>query len=172
MYQRNPRILKIEQESVLGVRCLCPPNMRPFEAYAVSSNGTFEFARLQRNFTCPILCFNRPELSVFKTEYKYQEINDHFTETYIGKVVQPMTLFKKQIQVFENTGKDFSCKYIIKGSVGSLIKNCLCPRLPCCCLRSTRFTITDMKSTKDDEDMEDYATAASSKQGEKVVNLE
>jgi hypothetical protein len=113
MFARSPRILKIEQESVLGVRTLCPASMRPFDAYAVSSNGTFELARLERPFKCPILWWNRPELMVYKTQFKYQEINDHFKETFIGKIVMKLTLFKRELVVMENTGNSFKTKYSI-----------------------------------------------------------
>lgn len=85
--ERNPRILKIEQESILLQKLMCPTSCRPYEAYAVSSNGTFEFARLERDFQCTFLAWQRPSINVYKSEYKYQEINDHFTEELLGKIV-------------------------------------------------------------------------------------
>ena len=45
LYQKPKRILTIEQETVLGIRMMCPASWRPYEAYALSSNGVFEFAR-------------------------------------------------------------------------------------------------------------------------------
>lgn len=80
LFKKNKRLLKIEQESIVGLRCLCPPGWRPYEAYAISSNHTFEVARLERRFRCSLCIFNRPELQVFSTQYKYQDINDHFKE--------------------------------------------------------------------------------------------
>ena len=82
MVSRSPKLLQIEQESVVAPRFYCPAEMRPYDAYMLSSNGTFELARLERPFT-----YCTPEVSVFKTQYKYQEINDHFQEVFIGKVV-------------------------------------------------------------------------------------
>ena len=87
LYQKNKRILKIEQETVIGVKLCCPASWRPFEAYAVSSNGVFELARLDRDFKCSLFGLNRPELKVYSTQYKYQEINDHFSEQYTGKII-------------------------------------------------------------------------------------
>lgn len=71
LFKKHPRLMKIEQESIVGLRCLCPPGWRPFEAYAISSNHTFELARLERRYRCSICWFNRPELQVYSTQYKY-----------------------------------------------------------------------------------------------------
>lgn len=67
LFKKHPRIMKIEQETVIGVRCLCPGSWRPFEAYAISSNHTFELARLERNFKCHFFNFNRPEMNIYST---------------------------------------------------------------------------------------------------------
>jgi hypothetical protein len=65
--------MKIVEDSILCPRIYCPSSCRPFNAYAVSSNGIFETARFERNFKCVILCVNRPEILVYKTEYMYNK---------------------------------------------------------------------------------------------------
>ena len=107
----DKRILKIEQDSVLALRFFCPSSLRPFEAYAISSNGTFEFARFEKVFRCSIWGVNSPEINVYKTQYKYQDINDHFNEVLIGKVVQNITVLRRSIEVFEATGAGIAEKY-------------------------------------------------------------
>ena len=79
---------------------MCPADCRPFDGYALSSNGTFEFCRFELEWSCSVLCFNRPELYIYKTQYKYQDINDHFIETLIGKVVPRMTVNKRKIDIY------------------------------------------------------------------------
>lgn len=124
------------------MKLCCPASWRPYDAYAVSSNGVFELARLERDFKCSFLGFNRPELKVYSTQYKYQEINDHFSEQYMGKIIQNFGLFSRKLSVFENQN-GLNLKYEIVGSCGSRLKNCICPKLPCCCLKSTKFRIID-----------------------------
>jgi len=56
-----------------------------------------------------------------------------------------MTLFKREIQVIQNTGNTFQTKYSIQGSFGSLLKNTICPnKAPLCCLRKTKFNIIEI----------------------------
>ena len=106
----DKRILKIEQDSVVALRFFCPSSMRPFDAYAISSNGTFEFARFEKVYQCSP-CGVNSEINVYKTQFKYQDINDHFNEVLIGKVVQNLTLLRRSIVVSEATGSDISEKY-------------------------------------------------------------
>ena len=46
----NPRILKVEQESMLCPRICCASYYRPYEAYAVSSNGSYEYGVMRKQF--------------------------------------------------------------------------------------------------------------------------
>jgi len=131
---KNERILKLEQDSILGCRTICSADCRPYDAYAISSNNTFEFARFERQFRCTILCANRPELHVYRTQYKYQELNDHFTEVFIGKVIADFSLFGRTMKVFETAGSEdgteLNWKYEIVQSFGVCLKDLLCLPLP------------------------------------------
>jgi len=113
LYQRNPRILDIEQESVLLQKLVCPSSCRPFEAYALSNNGTFEFARLEREYKCTCMWYDRPQINVYKSEYKYQPINDHFTEIFIGKIEQRMTIWGICLDVYEASNNEMRLRYKI-----------------------------------------------------------
>lgn len=59
---RNVKILNMDQDSVVAPRFYCSAEMRPYEGYITSSNGTFEYARIERPFT-----YCLPEISVYKT---------------------------------------------------------------------------------------------------------
>jgi hypothetical protein len=68
--------MKIDEDSILCPRIFCPSSCRPYSAYAVSSNGVFEMAKLQRDFKVVFMCLNRPEILVYKTEYLYTREDD------------------------------------------------------------------------------------------------
>ena len=131
---KNERILKIEQESILGCRMICNSDCRPYDAYAISSNNTFEFCRFEMQFRCTVLCLNRPELHVYRTQYKYQETNDHFQEVFIGKLVPEMTVINRKIRVYETSGSEdgteLNLKYEVTESIGECLKDLICLRLP------------------------------------------
>lgn len=73
LVNRNEKVLTIEHDSVVAPRFFCPADKRPFDAYMLSSGGVFEMARLEKSWD-----LYKQELTVYKTQYKYQEINDHF----------------------------------------------------------------------------------------------
>lgn len=73
-------------------KIFCPASCRPYNAYAVSSNGIFEFGRLNRDFKLTFLCCERPEILVYRTEFLYKDDDQNLFETYIGKVVNPLCL--------------------------------------------------------------------------------
>ena len=140
----DKRILKIEQDSVVALRFFCPSSMRPFDAYAISSNGTFEFARFEKVYQCSP-CGVNSEINVYKTQFKYQDINDHFNEVLIGKVVQNLTLLRRSIVVSEATGSDISEKYRLQGSIGGHLSECLFPKLPFGSCKATEYIIKDVE---------------------------
>lgn len=122
-FQKKVKILNMDQQSVVAPRFYCSSEMRPYEGYMTSSNGTFEFARIERPFT-----YCLPEINVYKTQFKYQEINDHFQEVFIGKVVQKITIIGRTFDVYYATGRDLELKYKIKGKFTDRIKEISCPR--------------------------------------------
>ena len=65
--------MKVDEDSVLCPRVFCPASCRPFNAYAVSSNGVFEIGRFERDYKFVLLCCNRPEILVYKTEFMYTD---------------------------------------------------------------------------------------------------
>jgi hypothetical protein len=65
--KKGKRILKIDEDSILCPRIFCPSYCRPFNAYGVSSNGIFEYSRLEKQYKLAIMCFCRPEILVYKT---------------------------------------------------------------------------------------------------------
>jgi hypothetical protein len=73
---KGRRIMKIDEDSILCPRIFLPAFCRPFNAYAVSSNGIFEMARFERKYKFVLLCCNRPEILVFKTEFVYTKEDD------------------------------------------------------------------------------------------------
>jgi hypothetical protein len=81
--------MKIDEDSVLCPMVFCPASCRPFSAYAVSSNGIFEFAKMNRRFRFTLLCCGRPEILVYRTEYIYSDEEENLIEQFIGKVVNP-----------------------------------------------------------------------------------
>ena len=64
-------MLKVDEDGIMCPRIFCPANCRPFMAYAMSSNGIFEYARMSKDFKCVFMCLNRPEVWVYKTEWHY-----------------------------------------------------------------------------------------------------
>lgn len=82
----------------------CPSSYRPYSSYAVSSNGIFELARMFREYKCTFMACERPEVLVYRTEYLYTEDNSHMMETFIGKVVLPLSLTNMEVEVYENVG--------------------------------------------------------------------
>lgn len=141
----DKRILKIEQDSVVALRFFCPSSLRPFDAYALASNGTFEFARFEKVYQCSVCGVNKPEINVYKTQFKYQDINDHFNEVLIGKVVQNLTLLRRSIDVFEATGSDIGEKYRLQGAIGGHVSECIFPKLPCGPGKATEYIIKDIE---------------------------
>ena len=146
--------MKMEQDSILGCRLLCNSDCRPYDAYAISSNNTFEFARFERQYRCTILCANRPELHVYRTQYKYQELNDHFTEVFIGKIVADLTLpfAGRSMRVYETTGSqdgsEMNWKYEIRQSFLECFKDFFFVPLPVGpCESQTWKIITKQKAT-------------------------
>lgn len=65
--EKNPRVLTIEQDSKVASRVFCPSSCRPFEAYALSSNGVFELARIERNLSS--IC--NEMVNVYRTGFRY-----------------------------------------------------------------------------------------------------
>ena len=51
LINRNEKILTLEQESVIAPRFFCPSDKRPYDAYAISSGGVFELARMEKIFS-------------------------------------------------------------------------------------------------------------------------
>lgn len=129
---------------MISARSFCPASWRPFEAYSISSNGVFESARFQRSFKPTCLWWNRPQIKVFKSAFKYQEINDHFVDLLIGKVVQKMTIVGRELQVFEKHGETMKLKYLITCKLSQTLKSTCFPRLPHGDLERTRFEIIDL----------------------------
>ena len=80
----------MDEDSILCPMIFCPGSCRPFDSYAVSSNGIFELARFIREYRCTFLCYGRPEAMVYRTEYLYTEDDSHLMESSIGKVVSPL----------------------------------------------------------------------------------
>ena len=65
--------MKLDEDSILCPMVFCPASCRPFSAYAVSSNGIFEFGRMDRRFRFTLLCCGRPEILVYRTEFIYSD---------------------------------------------------------------------------------------------------
>jgi hypothetical protein len=62
LMNKKVKILSMDQESVVAPRFYCSSQIRPYDGYMTSSNGTFEFARIERPFT-----YCLPEINVYKT---------------------------------------------------------------------------------------------------------
>ena len=126
MLIKQKRILSIESDSLLASRNCCPSRFRTFDAYLTSSNGIFEVARMER--TSKLSEIFTPEILIYKTCFKYQNVNDHFSETLIGKIKLCCTLLGRKIEIYETTGEELSLKYTIHGSSSLSLAECFLPR--------------------------------------------
>ena len=48
MLTKVPKLMEIETDSIPCERCIYPRSLLPFNAYALSSKNTFEFARFEK----------------------------------------------------------------------------------------------------------------------------
>ena len=102
--------MKVDEDSILCPRIYCPSYCRPYMGYAVSSNSIFEFARLEKNYSCTFCCFSRPEISVFKTEWHYFDDLDP-SDNFIGKLTNPCCAGEQLVEVQESIQGLLKTKY-------------------------------------------------------------
>lgn len=79
---------------------------RDMVGYALSANSVFEYARIEREDQGLTQIIN-----VYKSEFKYQEINDHFKETLMGQIVQRLPCFSRTIEILETTPSGMNHRY-------------------------------------------------------------
>ena len=75
----NQKFMQIEQESILGPRFLCPASFRGFEAYAISSQESYEFARFSKTQKC---LWQKNSIAVYSSGFSYTK--DLVSESLIG----------------------------------------------------------------------------------------
>jgi hypothetical protein len=136
--------MKIDEDSILFTRICCPSQCRQFNAFAVASNGTFEFGRFERDYKCVFWLWNRPEIRVYKTERNYynNDVDDEESEeeTLIGRVVNPFLCGTESCVIFEDVEGFMKPRYEVKGAWCNA--QCISP-LPLSG-SSTEFKITDI----------------------------
>lgn len=103
------------------------------------------------------MCLNKQELKVYKTEYKYMEINDHFSETFIGKVVQNATFMTRSVDVYAATTRDIEHKFRIQTSIPSVLKECIFPRCPVGPTSRTRYKILNLSREREIQALKEEA---------------
>ena len=106
MMDKVPKIMEIETDSVPCERCIYPRSILPFNAYGLSSQKTFEFARFEK----PKATRDSNELIVYQSEFKYStDSGDNIRERIIGKVSQHHLLtdqLEKVIDIYKYLGNN------------------------------------------------------------------
>ena len=138
LLNKRKRILKLEQEGIFAYNILCPSSYRPYQSYAVSSNSVFELARIERKLSCNSSLL-LPSLEVYKTQYKYTQINDHFSEQLIGRVQQRFTVFGRTLYVYEMLGTELILKYQVSCPFVRSVIDCVVPNSLKCSVRTAYF---------------------------------
>jgi len=83
-------------------------------------------------------------VNVYKTQFKYVEINDHFTETFIGRIEQNAAILGRSLDVHVAQGGQLKTKYRIQGTFGAMLKDCLLPKLWTGPTKQTKYRILDL----------------------------
>jgi len=126
--------MKFDEDSILFPRNYCPSYCRPYMGYAVSSNGIFEYARLEKDFSFTMLCMQRPTVSVYRTEWRYGRDEGAPVENLIGRLENPCCFGEQIVDVMENMQGILKPRYQIKKScatLGYLFSCCFLPFSVC-----------------------------------------